>query len=240
MNTLILVGGLVVLGVVFINKAVPKIGEALEKTTGNLEYEKAKELGIAGVGEKTTEEYKYNDPKTGEEKTGTRDSIKGPGSQCVTDGNCQGDAFIGSKYRCIGGNCHPLVGMKNVFGSISQYSPIELGLNKVCNRYYLAGEGSPCVKNTSCSTSGVTCDPNDSSCIAEKDLGPEDVYCGNDKLCHKLSNPNVIGIKYRHDIDPQTYYRLGVTRKIDDNFREIDRLSYSNKCPELLQLKKGS
>lgn len=240
MNTLILVGGLVVLGVVFINRTVPNVAEELKKTTGQLEYEKTKQLGIANVGEVVKKEVKYYNPETNKVESQEREVPKGPYMQCTTDSVCQGDALIGAKYRCIGARCLPLVGMRGVFGITSLYNPIELGLTQKCNKYWLMGEGSgPCTRNTQCSTSGITCDPDDSSCMAERDVGPDDVYCGDDKLCHRLSNKDWLGVRYRHDTDPGVYYKLGVDRQIDKNFGQIDILSQTQSCPELKQLKVG-
>lgn len=234
MNTLILVGGLVIVGMFALNRAIPDVGEALKKTTGNLEYEKTKDLGIANVGEVVTKEVKYKDPNTGQIKSETRETTKGPYGQCTTDSTCQSDALFGAKYRCIGGTCTPLVGMRNVVGGTSLYNPVELGVHKVCNKYYLGGNGSPCTKNTQCSTSGLTCDPNDSSCVAAIWDGSDPVYCGDNNTCKFKTNPDWLGVRWRQeDLTYKRVYELGFPDKVNQNIAKITELSQINNCPEI-------
>lgn len=256
MATIALFGALAIVGLYFVNRAVPDVNEALQNTGIGLETQKVKQLGVGNVGKIETKQVNYVvpvekevikvDPKTGVEQKTTEQSYEikseerqvqsGLYSQCMTDLNCEGEG-VGKSVRCIQGSCAPLVPRRTIisdaFGK-SLFNPIELSVPKVCGKYYLGGHRSPCTTDSQCSTTGLTCKVGDPSCISSYGDRFDGTYCGSDNQCSVYSNPDWAGIRWKwEDLTSARRSELGFTSKEVDNNRSIDILAQTEKCPEL-------
>lgn len=256
MATIALFGALAIVGLYLVNRAVPDVNKALSNTTIALEQEEVKKIGINNIGKQQTTEVKYVvpvtkdvekiDPNTGitqktqeityEIKSEQRLESSGLYGHCVNDTNCEGEG-IGKSIRCIQGVCAPLVPRRTIVSDVfgkSLFNPIELSVHKVCGKYYLGGDRSPCTINSQCSTSGVTCKVGDPDCISSYGDRFDGTYCDRDNKCSVYSNPDWVGIRWKwEDLNVAQRNSLGFPGKSDDNNRSIDILSQTQNCPEL-------
>lgn len=124
-------------------------------------------------------------------KSGRTDEIekKGHGTiplygECLEDTNCKGGTIIGAEIRCRSSRCVPMV---KADGLINVYStPFDLGLHKVCDRFYLMGEGGECSKSSQCDASGVIKDASDPT--ARHSIATSKYVCGRDNRCTSYNN----------------------------------------------------
>lgn len=220
---LLIVGGLVALGIYFIERKVPALPSLKDFTELTPEQQKVKEIGIAAsVGEEKKTVQVETIAEDGTPTTKEVDvSVKKFG-ECVTDANCQGDALFGARYRCIGGRCRALAKSE----SSILFNPVEINARDVCKRDWLAGLNQPCDRDSQCSSNGNTCATDEEDCVF---AGPTSakIYC-NDGRCKSKTKPDWIGITWKQEGNQPIVDKLGLAVVKNETWNRKKQ-----ECPEL-------